>query len=324
MPRNRKILSHNSTVLITSRTEEGLPFVPNRLINTIIWSILARARSLYQVKICHFVFLANHMHLLLVVDDPEHLPMFMRHVKTETAHAINKLLGRQKKTIWAEGYDSPPILQAEDVFRYINYIYSNTQKANLVDAIEEYPGVSSWEMFINDKHSSEIPKIRRNTIEPMPEGKHSQTIIERTIDTILKENEGHSEFILEPYAFLECFEDTRGLTELRAKKLIVNELRKTETYLREKRVKPILGAKKLIAQDMRASYLPKVHGKRMLCISSNAEQRANYISWFREVAKLAFEAYRSLQKGVQELFPPGVFLPGKHMSANLNPSFMLF
>lgn len=102
MPENRKYFVNRSVHLVTSRTEEGLPIVASFLLNFIIWGILARARGKFRVRICHFVFLANHFHMLIVVDNPEHVPAFVGYVKCEIAHAINRLLGRRRKTIWME------------------------------------------------------------------------------------------------------------------------------------------------------------------------------------------------------------------------------
>ena len=115
MPRNRKYFPHGQVVFISTRTECGLPLVPNALINFCIWGILARAQSIHKVRICHFVFMSNHFHLLMVIEDPQAIPGFMCSVKTETAHMINKLLGRRQRTVWQDGYDSPLLLDAETV-----------------------------------------------------------------------------------------------------------------------------------------------------------------------------------------------------------------
>ena len=165
MPENRKYFAHKQALLVSARTEEGLPLVSSLVLNLIIWGILARARSMYQVRVCHFIFMFNHFHMLLVVDNPEDVSNFVGYVKGEIAHAVNQLLGRRRKTLWAEGYDSPIFLTAADVRRYITYIYANPAKANLVDTIDDYPGVSSWQMFIRDTHLSAHKWIRRPAIK---------------------------------------------------------------------------------------------------------------------------------------------------------------
>ena len=38
----------------------------------------------------------------------------VRKFKTESAHAVNRLLGIRKRTIWCEGYDSPMVYKDLD------------------------------------------------------------------------------------------------------------------------------------------------------------------------------------------------------------------
>jgi REP element-mobilizing transposase RayT len=133
MPRNRKYFANKTVLFVTSRAEEGLPFPCNAVMNLILWGILARAREKHQIKVCHFIFLANHLHMLLVVENPEHVSSFVGYIKCESAHAVNRLLGRRKRTIWEDGYDSPVVLTPDSALNCIGYIYGNPARANLVD-----------------------------------------------------------------------------------------------------------------------------------------------------------------------------------------------
>ena len=136
MPSPPKILLPKSAVFISTRIQEGLPLVPTCYMQLILQSILARAQSKYKVSVCHFLFMSNHLHMLLVVNNPDEVPAFMDMIKTESAHAINRLLGRRQRTVWCSGYDSPPVLTLEDIILKINYIYTNPQSADLVDTID--------------------------------------------------------------------------------------------------------------------------------------------------------------------------------------------
>jgi REP element-mobilizing transposase RayT len=100
MPRNRKLLIHGKVYEICFRTEEGLPFAPTPYIKAIWESILARAQSLYRVRIVAGILMSNHPHLLIRVEDPEDVPKFVAYVKKETAHALNRLLGVEQHTVW--------------------------------------------------------------------------------------------------------------------------------------------------------------------------------------------------------------------------------
>lgn len=101
---------HKSVLFCTFSLEEKLLLLANALCQALVKSCLARACKLYPVRICHMIVEATHIHLVLVVTDPDHVQAFFRHFKTESAHMIDALLRRAKRTLWCEGYDSPIVL----------------------------------------------------------------------------------------------------------------------------------------------------------------------------------------------------------------------
>ena len=131
MPSPPRLLIPHSVVLITTRMEEGLPLIPAEFIEVIIKGILGRAQKLYPVVACHYIFMNNHLHLILVVTDPDAVAGFMDRLKTELAHAVNRLLGRRKRTVWYDSYDAVPILTLEDCIEKIAYVYTNPQKLTI-------------------------------------------------------------------------------------------------------------------------------------------------------------------------------------------------
>ena len=147
MARGPKFHPPRSVLFITTSLEEGLLLKSNPLMRLILESCLAKAQALHRVRICHFLFEETHVHIILVVDNPEDVPAFIGRFKTESAHSINRLLGRRKRTVWCEGYDSPILASPVDVIREIVYLYTNPSKDDLVDGIEEYPNFSTWENY---------------------------------------------------------------------------------------------------------------------------------------------------------------------------------
>ena len=83
----------------TLSIEEGLLLLANPLCESIIKTCLARASALYPVRICHVIVEATHVHMIIVVMDPDHVSEFFRYFKAESAHMINRLLGRNKRTV---------------------------------------------------------------------------------------------------------------------------------------------------------------------------------------------------------------------------------
>ena len=311
MPENRKYYVNNSVHLITARTEEGLPIVPSLFLNLLIWGILARAKKLYRIKVCHFLFMGNHFHMIVVVEDPEHVSDFVGYVKGEIAHVINRLLGRRRKTIWAEGYDSPPLLDQQTVLRFIEYIYLNPIRANLVATIDEFPGVSSWEMFKSEVHLRECFKVSRDEIIPLhlPAMNINE---QRELESFYREIGTSEEFVLEPNAWMQCFglkeEDAQQFRESTLKGIKEQSDEESKANLRKNKLP--LGATTLRRQSMLKEHAPKKFSKRMICIGACKDMRKVYIEHYRFLCELASKAFKAWKSGDFRLkIPPGLFAP---------------
>ena len=88
---------HGSVLFCTFSLEEGLLLLANPLCQAIVKTCLARAIQLYPVRISHIIVEATHIHLVLVVINPDHVEAFFRQFKTDSAHMIYGLLGRSKE-----------------------------------------------------------------------------------------------------------------------------------------------------------------------------------------------------------------------------------
>lgn len=325
MPSNPKLFIRNSPLFITTRVEEGLPLVPGRLMNYLLGSIMARARSLYAVRLCHFVFMSNHLHLLLVVEDPEHVDDFMRYVKGESSHAVNRILGRRKHTIWCEGYDSPVVLTVEDVLRYVGYIYTNPQRAGLVRTMDDYPGLSSWGMYKSRCYRTRCKWVRRVAVPSCVElSKLPGDEQERLISEIEESSAESHELILEPDAWLGCFGLESRAEEFRERVfLIVSEL---ELELGKER-DSVVGPEMLQSLEVGTSrYIPKKFSRRMLCLCSDRELRRGFIELFRYLQGAARQVFQAWKQGVnpRASWPPGMLAPGGYAHASLCPWVVCF
>src|SRR5690606_7344163 len=139
MPRNPKIFTRRTLVELSFRTEEGLPFAPNLLMKILMENILARAQTMYPIVIVKYVVMPNHVHIMVVVKDPQNVPRFVEYLKRESAYVVNALLGRKKHTVWCDGYDSPVILDAETAIRKLTYVSINPLSAELIKKASNYP-----------------------------------------------------------------------------------------------------------------------------------------------------------------------------------------
>jgi REP element-mobilizing transposase RayT len=321
MPRNRKFIPPKQVVFVTFRTEEGLPLAANPFMEALIWSVLARAHYLYKVKVLHFLVMGNHFHFLLYVEDPEAIPAFVCRVKTELAHAINRLLGRRKRTIWAEGYDCAVLLTLEDVIAKIVYIYTNPQEEFLVGSVEKYPNVSSFPLWRSGKYTVKAKWIHRDSIEEIPKGVLTYSQQRAIADSLMNSaNESH-DFELFPDYWMSCFQSDQQPEELN--RIILNAIREKEREIDARRLaekKTLVGAEKLRLMPIASAHSPKKFGRRLW--SRDKQLRKSYISFVKRLVNEAKSVVKRWKTGdFSARFPLGLFPPRLPIMGNLLPPY---
>jgi REP element-mobilizing transposase RayT len=311
----------NGSVLFSTFTvEEGLLLLSNPLCHAIIKSCLAAAQSLYPVRISHLLVEATHVHLVLTVHNPEDVPAFMRHFKTESAHMINSLLGRKKRTLWCDGYDSPTVLTFAKAMMVIAYIYSNPAKDNLVRSIDEYPGFSSWQMFKSGNCTNVWKRLRRPQFLALTKDSHNLRGYTREAERLLAGSSELQTFKLEPNAWLEAFGITDPAEQHRINARVterVRTLEKRAARTREREKKSVIGRERLTTQRFDLTYRPSRKGKRMWCLAERRAIRMAYIRMFKKLkkeARLILALWR--QGDMTERYPPGLYPPSFPKLAN--------
>lgn len=320
MPRLPKIAISNTVIFITTSVEEGLFFTPNPLIRQILLSCLAKAQQLYPIKICHFIVMSTHIHILAVVQNPDDVKDFMKYFKTESAHAINRLLGRKKRTIWCEGYDSPIVLDVDKVIDKIAYIYANPSNDNLVDCIEEFPGLSSWCEFLQKRRDFKAFLIARHDISPISKRENNYEGYSR-IAKRLCAGKIRINFNIDPNCWLKCFDISESDELKLVNDRILDAVREKESKNRERRKyesKTILGTTRLMNALIGSQYHPEREGKKTICIGSTKEVRMKFI----EFAKALFDEGRRIYEewkigNINLRYPWGLYPPSLPKQVNL-------
>ena len=148
------------------RVREGLPFAPKRLVELLLKSSLARTQRDFKVTLCHFLWMGNHAHIMVVGRDADQLTRFYGEVQKRITDYLKRLLGKRHLSLW-EG--EPSVILVADYEAALNrvaYYYANPAMANLNDCIEGYPGLSSFNFFrnapsqIDDAWSETVPWVR--------------------------------------------------------------------------------------------------------------------------------------------------------------------
>ena len=315
MPSPPKVFIHNMPYEICTSVRSGLPLVATDYMKFLIEGILASAQTLFPVTICHYVVMANHIHLIIVVENPEHVHQFMRHFKTELSHAINRLLGKTGESFWVDGYDSVIILSPEKLLERMEYIYLNPQRAGLVRTIQEYPGLHTYSALSSERTEIAAKKISRDALGELPQRVLTKAERQHLAHTLSEGKGAEYSLVVEPWAWLKCFSSSWKREELyRNFQLRIAE--KERSIALEK--KTVLGAHALESQDIRTPYKSKRRGKKMLCLSDCPRQRSSVINFLKTQTTKARDDYQRRKAGDRNALPtPVFFLPGGALLANL-------
>ena len=323
--RNRRSFLSGCVYFITSRTEEGLPFVPLRFMNILLWSALARAIRLYPVQLIAVTMEANHIHMIIRVIDPKDASQFVGYFKSESAHHLNRLLGRQGRTVWAERFDNPILLDYQKALDIFSYVTLNPVKDGLVDSIAEYPGVSSYPYLRDGVSEVSVKLIPKGSVGPLKDP--SQPFKE---DDGLVEFYGSDQFIsatvkLEPESLRAAFPELDRMNDAQLRQVLLSRLESDEIAFRDQRGSSVtIGPHRLTRGSILAPHTPPNNGRKMICLSNFAELRKEFISQFRVVCRQCKEVYERWKLGYANIpFPPGMFAPPFPRLANMIPAMLV-
>ena len=289
MARPIKYHPHGSVLFVTTTVEEGLYLLANPLSRLIILSCLARAQTLYNVTVCHAIVEGSHLHLIVVVEDPDDLCKFLGYFKGETAHRFNRLLGRTKRTIWCEGYDSPVVLTPKRALIAIAYLYANPAKDNLEDSIDQYPAFSTWKMFKKQKHQFHSKWFFRDSYRALPLDAHNIRGYTKVTESLISQDTEQHTFEINPNGWMEAFGVTSPEEQEKVNSILTERVRLLEARARKLRAvtgKRVMGRAKLIAQPIDTLYRPKNRrGRRMWCLSEVRAKRVEFINFLKKLRK---------------------------------------
>jgi REP element-mobilizing transposase RayT len=287
----------------------------------LIKGIIAEAARLYPVTICHLLVMPNHIHIILVVQSPEAIPQFLQYVKRESAHAINRLLNRRRHTVWCTGSDTPVILDPATVLRRLSYIYLNPARAGLVESIDQYPNISSWQALLSGATEETVCRIPRDYIVDFYRVASGQSI-EKALEYLRKKDVvlSPATFRLEPFSWTPHFIDTQKQDVENLRHQVVMDVRQEEAQLCRSRTEPVLGASRLRSQPMDKPYLPSKSGRRSICLGASQAVRALFLDWYFALRETARAALQQLRQGRFVVLPPGFFYPGGYLLSNVLPS----
>lgn len=144
MARKLRYVPPDSFVEITVRTLQGRFLLkPSPQLNDLVLGVLARAQERLAMRVCAFVYLSNHAHLLLRPTDARQLARFMNYIDSNIAREAGRLHGWREK-FWGRRYTDVVVSdEPEAQIGRLRYLLSQGVKEGLVASPKHWPGASS-------------------------------------------------------------------------------------------------------------------------------------------------------------------------------------
>ena len=317
--RNQRMYRSKAVYELCFRAREGLPLPARPLINLILQSALARTQKDNKVNLCTLVWMSNHPHIIIESLDTDNLAKFYAELKKKITEYLKRLLGDSHKVVWRGRTMVAEILDLETAIDRQVYIFLNPAKANLVDSIDDYPGVTTWKAFLNAKpntnsyHEVEVPWIRLPSVPTLSSPCPSKNEEKKVIKQLLAKNKHNQKLRVYPFAWLKAFGITEPEEIESIRKRIIERVKKAQKELKENRAKnktTIIGSERLTTESLEVAHTPQKNARRIYFLSSVAELRVQFIKTFKAFRDECRECLGLFLKGFRDVvWPPGAYIP---------------
>lgn len=315
MARTRRLFRGNRPFEITLRAREGIPFPPWELMNLIILSALSRTQRDQKVTLCHYVWMGNHTHILLIVKDAEQCCRFYMELQRKITGYLKQLLGISYLALWESRPSVAEVLSEQKFIERMVYLYCNPARAHLESSITKYPGISSWKALTSGEMQTkqDVPWIRLPAVQTLPSYRITRTQDKFLTEKLTRSAKKKHTLVTEPFAWCACFgiNDEERIKQIREEALARVETREAELETERRRdKKSVIGSVRLKQASIQRSHTPKERSRRIYVLSSDAEERISYIQMMKELNARCRQLYKLARQGVTNLdWPPGMFRP---------------
>ena len=327
MGRPRRQIFSNRTYEICMRTRRGLPFMTTLYMQLILESILARVQRDSKVIIDHIIWMANHVHIIIQAKDAAACKNFYGEVQKQITEAMKRLLNLEHLNLWGSNTVSVvEIVGLDSVIERIAYLYANPARANLVDTIDAYPGMSSWNVFktipntIDATHSQKCRWVRLPMISPLPALAVTPHQDRHIVESMRAKTKTFHTLTYHPNAWMAEFGITAPEAIAAINARIVARIREYEEEARQARLKKgwrVKGAARLAREPINLSYKPARDSERIFVFALDKKVRIAKIAEFIAFTKRCEECYARWREGDFTVkWPPGSFKPPQPNTAN--------
>lgn len=154
MRRNREYSKHYPCWFITTTMVDWLHLLIDDSYYSVLTESINHYTAKYQADVLGYVWMPNHIHIILFFNAEVRLAELMRDFKKYTAAVIRKKLqedrrclveerlryevGTQQYKVWMNRYDAVPLWTRTVLLTKLQYIHSNPVKRGLADKEREY------------------------------------------------------------------------------------------------------------------------------------------------------------------------------------------
>lgn len=292
MARVIRMYGADGIYFVTARTAQGRCLLrPSPQVREILGGILARAARRYGVGLRGYVFMSNHLHLLVRARGVA-LSRFMQFLLANIARKIGTL-HEWRGPFWQRRFSCEPVLDAEAELGRLRYILSHGVKERLVAHHDEWPGLTCLKAL--EGEARRFPffnwdwRWRRRALAGV--GRWSEKLVE------LESLE------VEPIAaWARCDAPTRALLA----RSLVDEIA-AQYATAGKRV---VGVRAILRESPRREVALQPRPGRPLCHSSSQLVRLQWLRLYAEFRQAYREASQRFRAGELTVeFPPWALAP---------------
>ena len=234
---------------------------------------------------------------------------------TQLLTVAQRLLGLDHLLLW-EGCPMTALVgDLQTAKNRVAYFLANPSRADLVDKIEEYPGLNTFHTLslsqLDDVSTKEVPWVQQPSIPHLSSSSLSAATERALVEELTETASIRHTLTFTPNAWMKAFgvrdEEVEGVNAE-----ILADLRRREAEYRRERIEQgrgILGAERLVRQEILKAHTPKKKSRRIFFLASTAELRQQLLYEYRCFVAECRRCYEKAKAGIIVHWPEGAFRP---------------
>ena len=139
----RRIYLPHTAVFLTTVCYQRTPYLQADSNKHLLLAVLREVKNEFRYRMIGYVIMDDHLHCMLLPDQPTDYPRIMQSVKLRFARRLKSRLNPSPKHIWQPRYWDHVIRDDRDLHRHLDYIHFNPVKHAQAPNPHAYP----WSSF---------------------------------------------------------------------------------------------------------------------------------------------------------------------------------